>query len=61
MNDNTKIKYTFHNQHGETVDMTFTILEIEGTVGGFISEVTKTLDEMGFGDITEVYRMLLIG
>lgn len=61
MNSNTKIKYTFHNQHGETVDLTFTILEIEGTIGGFMSKVQETLDEMNFGDITEVYRMLLIG
>lgn len=61
MNDNTKIKYTFHNQHGETVDLTFTILEIEGTVGGFMAKVNETLDGIGFGDVTEVYRMLLIG
>lgn len=61
MNNDTKIRYTFHNQHDETIEMTFTILEVEGTAGGFMSEVTKTLNEMDFGDVTEVERALLIG
>lgn len=60
MTDNTKIKYTFHNEIGEIVEMTFTIVEIEGMVGGFIKCVQETLDEMGFGKPTEVYRMLLV-
>ena len=60
MTENTKIKYTFHNEIGETVEMTFTILQIEGMVGGFINHVQKVLDEIGFGKPTEVYRLLLM-
>jgi len=60
MNDDFKIKYTFHNKDGETVDMTFTMVEIEGMVGGFINHLRKHLKENGFGEVVEVYRMLLI-
>lgn len=60
MNDNTKIKYTFHNEKGETVEMTFTIIQIEGMTGGFINHVQEFLDEIGFGKPKEVYRMPLI-
>lgn len=60
MNDNTKIKYTFHNEIGETVEMTFTMIQIEGAIGGFINMIQEQLDEMGFGKPTQVYRMLLI-
>ena len=60
MDENTKIKYTFHNEFGETIDMTFTIIQIEGMKGGFINNVQQELDVIGFGKPTEVYRMLLI-
>lgn len=60
MNEDTKIKYTFHNEIGETVEMTWTILQIEGMTGGFIKHVQKHLDEIGFGKPTAVFRMLLI-
>lgn len=60
MKSDTKIKYTFHNEIGETVDMTFTIIEIEGMEGGFINCVLESLDDMGFGNPVEVYRTLLL-
>jgi len=60
MNENTKIKYLFHNALGETVAMTFTILEVEGAVGGFMKMVQKELDEMDFGKVTKVNRLLLL-
>lgn len=60
MNDSSKIKYTFHNKNGETVEMTFTIVEIEGMVGGFMNHVQEQLNENEFGEIDKVYRMLLI-
>lgn len=60
MTENTKIKYVFHNKHSETVDMTFTMLQIEGMTGGFINHVLKLLDEMGFGKPTEIYRMMVL-
>jgi len=60
MTHQTKINYTFHNEEGETVDMTFTILQIEGMVGGFMKHVQKQLDEIEFGNITKVYRTLLL-
>ena len=60
MNDDTKIRYTFHNKDGETVEMTFTILQVEGMTGGFIKHVQDHLTEIGFGRPESVYRMLLI-
>lgn len=60
MTDNSKIKYTFHNEDGEIAEMTFTIVEIEGMVGGFMKYVLEHLLENGFGMPTQVYRMLLI-
>lgn len=60
MNDNSRIKYTFHNESGEVVEMTFTIVEIEGMTGGFMKAIQKELDDMGFGKPKEVYRMLLM-
>lgn len=60
MTDNSKIRYTFHNKDGEVVEMTFTILQIEGMVGGFMNYVQNELKEMGFGEIDKVYRVLLI-
>lgn len=60
MTENTKVRYTFHNEIGETVEMTFTMIQIEGATGGFINYVQKELDELGFGKPTEIYRMLLI-
>lgn len=55
-----KIKYTFHNEIGEIVEMTYTILQVEGMVDGFIKHMQEQLDEIGFGKPTEVYRTLLI-
>lgn len=60
MNDNSKIKYNFHNKEGEVVEMTFTIIEIEGMVGGFMNYVQEQLKDMDFGEIESVYRTLLI-
>ena len=60
MHDNTIIKYTFHNANGETVDMKFTILQIECMKGGFKEHVQKLLDDMDFGKPTKVYRMMAI-
>jgi len=60
MTDKTKIRYIFHNKDGETVTMTFTILEIEGITGGFIKYANKQLKEMDFGKVTEIYRTLLL-
>lgn len=60
MTDETKIKYTFYNKDGEVVEMNFTIVEIEGMIGGFMSRIQELLDEMGFGEIDKVYRMLII-
>lgn len=60
MTEQTKIKYTFRNEYGETVEMTFTMIQIEGMVGGFINHVQKELNEMGFGKPVEVHRTLLM-
>lgn len=60
MNENTRIKYTFHNEIGETVEMIFTMLQVEGMTGGFINHVLTELDEMGFGKPTKIYRILLM-
>ena len=60
MNENTKIKYTFHNKEGEVVEMIFTILQIEGMIGGFMDYVQNELDAMEFGKPTEIYRILEI-
>ncbi|MGM0835996.1 MAG: hypothetical protein ACQEV7_07555 [Bacillota bacterium] len=60
MTEDTRIKYTFHNEIGETVEMTFTMLQIEGMIGGFINYVQEELGEMGFGKPTKIYRILLV-
>lgn len=60
VNDQAQIKYTFHNASGETVEMTFTIMQIKGTTGGFMNKVNELLELMEFGKPTEVYRMLVL-
>lgn len=60
MNDNTKIKYTFHNKIGETVEMTFTMTQIECMEGGFRKFIMEELVDMNFGDIAKIYRMVLV-
>lgn len=60
MNDDTKIKYTFHGEFGDVVSMTFTMIEIEGMHGGFMRHIEDLLEDMVFGKITKVYRMLLL-
>lgn len=58
MNDNTKIYYTFHNKSGDTMNFTFTIVEIESMKGGFTNYMQSILDEVGFGEIEKTYRLM---
>ena len=58
MDDSTKIKYTFYNETGETVVMTFTILQVEGMQGGFMKCVQGALHDIEFGKIDKVERMM---
>ena len=59
MKPDTKIKYTFRNNIGETVEMVFTIMQVEGATGGFVNHVTDVLDELGFGLPVEINRIIL--
>ena len=60
MKGDTKIKYVFHNEYSESIDLTFTIVEIEGMKGGFMNHVLNMLEEIGFGKPVEVYRILMM-
>lgn len=60
MDDNTKINYIFTNELGETVNMTFTIVEVEGMTGGFINHILEHLNEVGFGEPTNVRRLVTL-
>lgn len=59
MTDDTKIQYHFYNEKGETTSMTFSLIEIEGAVGGFMKQAQKMVNAVGFGEIKKVVRILV--
>lgn len=60
MSDNTKINYIFTNEHNETVNMSFTMIEVEGMEGGFMKHILDHLNEVGFGEPTSVRRIVVL-